>query len=218
MIQYRYEFTVGQSWSTSRSLPPLLPILGHTLLPLPFTSIIDHECKFFFVELLLNGYMITISGTGVRGRVDLAIWECPLTAVIYAHVFCNSARKFLYRQPYWHRPGWGVKDAAETGTHSSPLPSQPLSSLWTAVRSHCKVCSGAAALRLAILKYIKLSLQKREALFAADLVMQHPSLMSKSLGKIKRWGSCIVSRADSHSPKTTFSSDFWGSQQLTFFL
>lgn len=57
-----------------------------------------------------------------------------------------------------------------------------------------------------------------EALFAADLVMQHPSLMSKSLGKIKRWGSCIVSRADSHSPKTTFSSDFWGSQQLTFFL
>lgn len=136
--------------------------------------------------------MITTSGTGVRGRVDLAIWECPLTAIIYAHVFCSSARKFnLCTDSHTgtdRDEGWKMQ-LRLAPIHPCFLLSP--SAHWTAVRSHCKVCSGGAALRLAILKYIKLSLQKREALFAADLVMQHPSLMSKSLGKIKRWGSCI---------------------------
>lgn len=74
---------------------PSSPSLGTPCCPsLPQVSSIM-KANTCFVELVLNGCMITSSGTGVRGRVDSAIWECLLTAIIYAHVFCSSARKFI---------------------------------------------------------------------------------------------------------------------------
>lgn len=73
------------------------------------------------------------------------------------------------------------ENTAETGTYSS---------LWTAARRYHKVCSRGAALRLAIIKHIKLSLQRETHCVGADLVMQHPwPWWTKAWGKQRGGGS-----------------------------
>lgn len=161
MIAYgTVSLPVGLRWSTQRSMPLHLPILRQHCCPsLPHASLIMKK-NIILVEQVLNGCRITSSGTRAKGRADPAIWECLCD-------LCTCILQFgkdvyvLYKQPY------RMRDTAETGRvhiYSSPLPSQPLGSLWVVVRSHCDVCSVGAASRLAIWKHIKLNLQKGGAL------------------------------------------------------